>query len=57
MRNGRSGAEESRTPDLLNAIRFPALYARLQLTTIAEKIKASPMGEPAAVVRCGPVNP
>ena len=45
------------THDPLNAIRFPAVYARLQMTTIAEKIGVSPMSEPAAVVRCGTVNP
>ena len=50
-------ADGSRTHDLLNAIRFPAVYARLQLTTIAEKAEASSGAFSAPVVSCGTLNP
>jgi len=55
-RNG-SGADRSRTGDLLNAIRFPAGVSRPQLTTTAQKIVRSALRESAAVVSCGTVNP
>jgi hypothetical protein len=53
----QSGAEGSRTLDLLNAIRFQTEVSRPQLTTTAEKITRCAIGESAAMVSCGTVNP
>ena len=45
------------THDPLNAIRFPAVYTRLQLTTTTEKPDSSRGSLSAPVVSCGSLNP